>query len=76
MSCLDAAAAVLTAKGEPMACKAVIDEMHTQNLWKSDAPTPRATLASALLRELRKGDASRFKKVDRGQFAYQEPKGV
>jgi hypothetical protein len=40
MSCLDAAAAVLKAKGEPMACKALIDAMHTQGLWKSDAPTP------------------------------------
>jgi hypothetical protein len=75
MSCLDAAAAVLKAKGEPMACKAMIDAMHTQGLWKSDAPTPHATLASALLRELKKGAASRFKKVDRGQFEYQEPKG-
>ena len=75
MSCLDAAAAVLKAKGEPMACKAMIDAMHQQGLWKSDAPTPHATLASALLRELKKGAASRFKKVDRGQFAYQEPKG-
>ncbi len=75
MSCLDAAAAVLKAKGEPMVCKAMIDAMHEQGLWKSDAPTPHATLASALLRELRKGAASRFKKVDRGQFAYQEPTG-
>jgi hypothetical protein len=75
MSCLDAAAAVLKAKGEPMACKAMIDAIHQQGLWKSDAPTPHATLASALLRELKKGAASRFRKVDRGQFAYQEPKG-
>lgn len=74
MSCLDAAAAVLKAKGEPMACRAMIDAMHTQGLWKSDAPTPHATLFSALLREIKKGAASRVKKVDRGQFAYQEPK--
>ena len=75
MSCLDAAAAVLKAKGEPMACRPMIDAMREQGLWTSDAPTPHATLFSALLREIKKGTASRFKKIDRGQFEYQEPKG-
>lgn len=70
MSCLDAAVVVLTAKGEPMACKAMIEAMGQKGLWKSDAPTPAATLYSAILRELtRKGASSRFKKTDRGQFA-------
>ncbi len=75
LSCLDAAAQVLKAKGEPMNCKAMVEAMAKQNLWTSDAPTPAATLSSAILREMKKGTASRFKKVDRGQFEYQEPKG-
>ena len=69
MSCLDAAVAVLKAAGEPMRCKAMIDAMSNKGLWKSDAPTPHQTLASALMREItRKGSASRFRKADRGQF--------
>jgi hypothetical protein len=69
LSCLDAAVVVLTAKGEPMACKQMIEAMAEQGLWKSDAPTPAATLYSAVLREItRKGSASRFKKTDRGLF--------
>jgi hypothetical protein len=74
MSCLDAAAAVLKASAAPMSCKAMVDAMREQKLWTSDAPTPAATLSSAILRELKKGSASRFKKTDRGLFAYQEPK--
>ena len=70
MSCLDAAATVLKAGGEPMACKAMIDAMHREKLWTSDAPTPSATLYSAILREItKKASASRFKKTERGQFA-------
>jgi hypothetical protein len=70
MSCLDAAAAVLKAKGEPMRCKDLINEMFAKKLWHSDAPTPAATLYSAILREMgRKGAKARFKKTDRGHFA-------
>lgn len=70
LSCLDAAVQVLTAKGEPMACKAMIEAMAEQKLWKSDAPTPAATLYSAILREItKKAPASRFKKTERGHFA-------
>jgi hypothetical protein len=70
LSCLDAAAVVLKATGEPMACRAMIEAMREKKLWTSAAPTPHATLSSALLREItKKKDASRFKKVDRGQFA-------
>lgn len=69
MSCLDAAAEVLKAAGEPMRCKAMIDAMWSRKLWTSDAPTPHQTLASALMREItKKGSASRFRKADRGQF--------
>jgi hypothetical protein len=70
LSCLEAAAEVLKAAKEPMACKAMIDAMFSAKLWTSDAPTPSATLYSAILREIqKKGSASRFKKTERGQFA-------
>jgi hypothetical protein len=71
MSCLDAAAQVLKAKGEAMNCKSMINAMFAAKLWHSDAPTPAATLSSPILREVtNKGDAARFKKVDRGQFVF------
>ena len=70
-SCLDAAAAVLKAKGEPMQCKQMIDAMFAAKLWHSDAPTPAATLYSAILREItNKGANARFKKTDRGHFGF------
>jgi hypothetical protein len=69
MSCLDAAAQVLKEKGEPMRCKDLIAAMAEQDLWHSTAPTPHATLYSAILREITtKGGESRFKKTDRGHF--------
>jgi len=69
-SCLDAAAQVLKDKGEPMRCKDMIAAMLEQRLWHSNAPTPHATLYSAILREIgTKGGESRFKKTERGHFA-------
>ena len=73
MSALDAAAAVLKAKGEPMRCADMIAAMKEKELWETSAPTPSATLYSALLREItKKGSASRFKKTDRGLFTLKE----
>ena len=69
MSCLDAAAQVLKEKGEPMQCKAMVEAMFAKKLWTTDAPTPAATLYSAILREMKKGKDSRFRKTDRGHFA-------
>jgi hypothetical protein len=70
LSCLEAAAEVLKTVKAPMACKAMIDAMFSAKLWTSDAPTPHATLYSAIHREITaKGSASRFKNIDRGQFA-------
>jgi hypothetical protein len=70
LSCLDAAAAVLADRGVPMRCKDLIDLMASASLWSSTAPTPAATLYSAILREIAtKGEKSRFKKTDRGHFA-------
>jgi hypothetical protein len=69
MSCLAAAAKVLEEAGEPMNTKAMVEAMAAKGYWTSDAPTPWATLCSALLREQqKKGDASRFTKVERGLF--------
>ena len=70
LSLLDAAAQVLKAKGEPMTCGAMVETVMAKKLWSTSAPTPAATLYSAILREMKKGKDSRFKKVDRGQFAH------
>jgi hypothetical protein len=70
VSALDAAVEVLKRRDEPMTCKAMIDAMGEAKLWRTDAATPANTLYSAILREIqRKGDASRFVKIDRGRFA-------
>jgi len=70
LSCLDAAAAVLKSSGKPMKCMEMIEAMAKGKIWSSDAPTPHATLSSAILREMKtKGAAARFKKVGRGAFS-------
>lgn len=69
LSCLDAAAKVLAEAGEPMNTKAMVEAMMAKGYWTTDAPTPSATLYSAILRELQKrGDAARVAKVERGLF--------
>jgi FtsZ-interacting cell division protein ZipA len=72
MSALDAAAKVLADAVEPMNCKTLIDEMGKRGLWTSpNGATPEATLYAAILRELKaKGEQARFKKTDRGMFAF------
>ncbi|MFQ5668333.1 MAG: winged helix-turn-helix domain-containing protein [Candidatus Binatia bacterium] len=72
ISALDAAAQVLKSAGKPMRAQELIAAMAEQNLWKSPAgATPHATLYAAMQREERdKGSASRFRKVDRGLFAF------
>ena len=72
VSALDAAAQVLESAGKPMRAQELIAAMAEQDLWKSPAGlTPHATLHAAMLREIgAKGSASRFRKVDRGLFAY------
>jgi hypothetical protein len=69
VSCLDAAYQVLQENDTPMNTKQMIDAMFAKKLWHSDAPTPAATLYSAILREMqvKKGEA-RFKKTERGHF--------
>ncbi len=70
VSALDAAAQVLAKAERPMRAQELIAAMAEQGLWSSPAgKTPHATLYAAILREIgKKGDAARFKKVDRGLF--------
>ena len=71
MSCIDAAAKVLSEKGEPMTCKEMIEAMAAKGYWSSPSgKTPHATLFSGILKEIStKGKESRFQKTDRGRFA-------
>jgi hypothetical protein len=70
-SALDAAARVLAEEHRPMGCQEMIGAMAIKGYWTSPGgKTPAATLYSAILREIdTKGDASRFVKVGKGQFA-------
>ena len=72
LSALDAAAKVLEEAGAPLSCAAMIAAMADKGYWTSPAgKTPAATLYSGILRELNtKGEASRFRKTGRGQFAH------
>ena len=72
VSALDAAAQVLQAEGKSMQSKALIEAMASKGLWTSPGgKTPHATLYAAMLREINaKGSQARFRKVERGQFAF------
>ena len=66
---LDAAAQVLDEVGEPMSCKAIVERVFARGLWQTSGRTPAATIYAAIAREIAaKGDASRFRKVERGKF--------
>jgi hypothetical protein len=75
LGALDAAAQVLARAGQPMRSQEMIAAMAEQGLWKSPAgKTPHATLYAAMLREIaNKGADARFKKVERGLFAFNAP---
>lgn len=69
LSCVKAALQVLESSGEPMNAQEMITAMVEQNLWESPGgKTPHATLYSAILRDLKRGDESRFVKIERGRF--------
>jgi hypothetical protein len=69
LSCVKAALKVLETAGEPMNAQEMITAMIEQNLWESPSgKTPHATLYSAILRDLKRGDESRFVKTERGRF--------
>jgi len=70
---LDAAVAVLAEAGKPMNCGDMVKRMLETGLWKTNGKTPAATIYAAILRECAtKGDASRFRKTDRGHFELTE----
>jgi HB1, ASXL, restriction endonuclease HTH domain/Domain of unknown function (DUF4314) len=70
LSCVTAAFKVLCESEAPLNAKEIIDAMSSKGYWTSPGgKTPHATLYSAILRELTKGDASRFVKAERGRFA-------
>jgi hypothetical protein len=71
LSVLDAAAQVLTGATGPMTAPELIQAMADRKLWASpNGKTPAATLSAAIGREIKvKGNAARFQKVGRGQFA-------
>jgi len=71
MSLLDAAAHLLGQTDEAMRCKDLVEKARELGLWapKRGGKTPDRTLYAAILREINtKGDASRFRKVERGHF--------
>tara|TARA_R110002096_G_scaffold173781_9_gene349041 strand:- start:255719 stop:256159 length:441 start_codon:yes stop_codon:yes gene_type:complete len=78
LSCLQAAAVILAdAPSEGWSVKETIERMAEKKLWTSaNGKTPEATLYGGMVREIaRKRDASRFKKVGRGRFTLNIPKG-
>ncbi|GAA4446912.1 winged helix-turn-helix domain-containing protein [Novipirellula rosea] len=69
LSCVKAALKVLTDSGEPMNAQEMIAAMVDAGLWESPGgKTPHATLYSAILRDMKRGDESRFVKTERGRF--------
>jgi hypothetical protein len=74
LSALDAAAKALGEAGASMNCKQLIETMAAKGYWTSPGgKTPHSTLYATLLKEITtKGAASRFAKVDPGQFALRD----
>lgn len=71
LSGLDAAAKVLADAVQPMRARELVNTMIERGLWKSGGKTPWATIYAAMTREIAaKGKASRFRKTDRGLFAF------
>jgi len=71
LSLLDAAAKVLTEANGPLSCKQMLDAMVADGLWmpSQGGKTPANTLHASIGLEIKKkGAASRFEKVGRGQF--------
>jgi hypothetical protein len=69
LSCVAAALKVLSEAIEPMNAQEMVTAMTEAGYWTSPGgKTPHATLYSAILRELTKGDDSRFVKTERGRF--------
>ena len=66
---LDAAVQVLAEAGKQLNCKTMVERMLAKGLWKTNGKTPHGTIYAAILRECAaRGEASRFRKVERGKF--------
>ena len=66
---LDADVAVLAEADRSMNTADMVKRMLETGLWKTGGKTPAATIYAAIIREISvKGDASRFRKTDRGHF--------
>ncbi|MCG3127418.1 MAG: hypothetical protein CHACPFDD_02278 [Phycisphaerae bacterium] len=71
LSGLDAAAKILADTGKPMRARELVNTMIERGLWKSGGKTPHATIYAAMIREIAaKQNAARFRKTDRGLFAF------
>ena len=69
LSCVTAALKVLGESSDPMNAQELITSMEAKGYWSSPGgKTPHATLYSAILRDLAKGDDSKFVKTERGRF--------
>ena len=69
LSCVTAAIKVLSESNEPLNTQQMITVMGEKGYWTSPVgKTPHSTLYSAILRDISKGDASRFVKAERGRF--------
>ncbi len=61
---------VLSESNEPLNTIQLVEAMSSKGYWTSPGgKTLHATLYSAILRDLSKGDESRFVKTERGRFA-------
>jgi hypothetical protein len=73
VSALDAAAKVLAEAKKPMRVGEIVEQMAAKGYWESKAGrTPAATVYAAIIREIfDKQNHARFRKVEKGLFAYQ-----
>lgn len=69
LSQIEAAMKVLARTRKPMTCRELVEAMVAKRLWKSPGgKTPHATLYASILRDLKKGKDTRFKKTAPGKF--------
>jgi restriction system protein len=70
MGVLTAVVTVLTEAGEPLHYKEITKRLLNQGLWTTTGQTPDATVNAQLAVDIkRRGEASKFRRVDKGVFA-------
>ena len=70
LGCIDAAVQVLKGRKNPMSTRELFDTITERDLWHPRSSThPAQTFGTTLYEELRKGDTSRLKLVEKGMFA-------